>query len=58
MFKLNEEVVNFELMLVQRNAPPACSPIEMNRQNALNGSRSIIAYDMIFRTVAAIDIEP
>lgn len=57
-FKLNEEVMNSELKLGQHNVPFVYSPMEMNRQNALNGSRSCIAYDMIFRITAAIDIEP
>lgn len=50
--------MNSELKLGQHNVPFVRSPIEMNRQNALNGSRSLIAYDMIFRITAAIDIEP
>lgn len=49
--------MNSELKLGQHNNF-VHSPMEMNRQNALNGSRSLIAYDMIFRIVAAIDIEP
>lgn len=50
--------MNSKLKQGKHNVPFVSSPMKINRQNALNGSRSLTAYDMIFRIMAAIDIEP